>query len=89
MIDRTVFDLPDTKTNPAHFGRTESSRGEMQGAFLQARVVALVESGTHTIIAAEIGASSTGETTLAHSLFKKLNNELRLLVDRGFSGYHL
>ena len=74
-IDGTVFDLPDTEANSAHFGRPGSSRGEMQGAFPQARVVALLECGTHAIIGAKIGACSTGETTLARSLFKKLNLE--------------
>ncbi|MHB1522302.1 MAG: IS4 family transposase [Ferrimicrobium sp.] len=88
-IDGTVFDLPDTGENSAYFDRPGSGRGEMQGAFPQARVVALVECGTHAIIGAEIGACSTGETTLARSLFKKLNNEMLLLVDRGFSGYDL
>ena len=43
-IDGTVFDLPDTVSNVAHFGKPSSGRGEMTGAFPQARVVAL----THT-----------------------------------------
>ena len=54
-IDGTVFDVPDTAENAAHFGRPASGRGEKTGAFPQARVVALAECGTHAIIAAEIG----------------------------------
>ncbi|WP_276961824.1 MULTISPECIES: IS4 family transposase [Ferrimicrobium] len=88
-IDGTVFDLPDTEANSAHFGRPGSARGEMKGAFPQARVVALVECGTHAIIGAEIGQYATGETTLARSLFPKLDQGMLLLVDRGFGGYDL
>jgi len=88
-IDGTVFDLPDTTDNAAHFGRPGSGRGEMTGAFPQARVVALTECGTHAVIGAEIGPCRTGETTLARGLFGLLDEEMLLLVDRGFSGYEL
>ena len=49
-IDGTVLDLPDTASNEAYFGKPGSGRGEMKGAFPQARVVALAECGTHAII---------------------------------------
>src|ERR1035441_8847110 len=88
-IDGTVLDLPDTAANEEHFGRPGSGRGEMRGAFAQARVVALVECGTHAMLGAEIGPCSTSETKLAPLLFKLLNEEMLLLVDRGFSGYEL
>lgn len=88
-IDGTVFDLPDSDVNAAHFGRPGSGRGEKTGAFPQARVVALAECGTHAIIAAEIGPCTTGETTLARKLFPQLEEGMLLLVDRGFSGYDL
>jgi len=45
-IDGTVFDVPDTTENAAHFSRPGSGRGD--SAFPQARVVALAECGTHT-----------------------------------------
>jgi len=88
-IDGTVLDLPDTASNEAHFGKPSSGRGEMKGAFPQARVVALAECGTHAIIGAQIGPCTTGETTLARGLFKLLDDGMLLLVDRGFSGYDL
>ena len=88
-IDGTVFDVPDTDVNAAHFGRPMSGRGEKVGAFPQARVVALAECGTHAIIAAEIGPCTTGETTLAKKLFPRLEEGMLLLVDRGFCGYEL
>ncbi len=86
-IDGTVFDVPDTTENAAHFGRPGSGRGD--SAFPQARVVALAECGTHAIVAAEIGPCTTGETTLARKLFSSLEEGMLLLVDRGFSGYEL
>ena len=88
-IDGTVFDLPDTPANDAHFGRPGSGRGEAQGAFPQARVVALAECGTHAIIGAEIGPCTSGETTLARPLLRLLKKGMLLLVDRGFPGYEL
>jgi hypothetical protein len=88
-IDGTVFDLPDTPANDAHFGRPGSGRGDAKGAFPQARVVALAECGTHAIIGAEIGPCTTGETTLARGLLRLLDEEMLLLVDRGFPGYEL
>src|SRR5665811_338753 len=36
-IDGTVFDVPDTPSNEAHFGKPGSGRGEKKGAFPQAR----------------------------------------------------
>ena len=88
-IDGTVFDVPDTAENAAHFGRPASGRGEKTGTFSQARVVALAECGTHAIIACEIGPCTTGETTLARKLFPRLEEGMLLLVDRGFYGYDL
>jgi hypothetical protein len=88
-IDGTVLDVPDTASNQAHFGRPGSGRGEGKGAFPQARVVALAECGTHAIIGAQIGACTTGETTLARGLFPLLSEGMLLLVDRGFGGYEL
>jgi hypothetical protein len=88
-IDGTVFDVPDTAPNQAHFGRPGSGRGDGKSAFPQARVVALAECGTHAIIGAQIGACTTGETTLARGLFPLLHDGMLLLVDRGFCGYDL
>jgi hypothetical protein len=88
-IDGTVFDVPDTAPNEARFGRPGSGRGDMKGAFPQARVVALAECGTYAIIGAQIGACTTGETTLARGLFTLLHEGMLLLVDRGFGGYDL
>jgi len=42
--------------------------GANRSAFPKARVVALAECGTHAFVAAEVGAYSTGEKTLANLL---------------------
>ena len=88
-IDATVFDLPVTPANASHFGRPATGRGEAQGAFPQARVVALAECGTHAIIGAEIGPCTSGETTIARPLLRLLKKGMLLLVDGSFFGYEL
>ena len=88
-IDGTAFDVPDTASNQAGFGRPASGRGNGLGAFPQARVVALAECGTHAIIGAQIGACTIGEATLARGLFTLLGEGMLLLADRGFGGYDL
>ena len=46
-VDGFVLDLPDTPANARVFGRPKGGRGE--GAFPQARVLALCEIGTHVL----------------------------------------
>ena len=57
--------MPDTATNAAEFGY--AGLGENPSAFPKAWVVALSECGTHAFVAAETGAYSVGEKTLASS----------------------
>lgn len=45
-IDGTVFDLPDTEENSRVFGYPSSPKGT-KAAFPKARLVILVELGTH------------------------------------------
>jgi hypothetical protein len=87
-LDGTTLDVPDTPANAAAFGRPSSHRGE-QAAFPQVRLVALAECGTHAIVDAAIGAYSTGEVTLAPTLFGALSPGMLLLADRGFVGFDL
>ena len=62
-IDGFEVDLPDTPANAGEFGYAGS--GDSRSAFPRARVVALAECGTHAFLAAEAGAYSTGEKTMA------------------------
>ena len=56
-IDGTVFDLPDTEENGRVFGYPGSRKGT-KAAFPKARLVILVELGTHLITDALISPSS-------------------------------
>jgi Insertion element 4 transposase N-terminal/Transposase DDE domain len=87
-IDGTSLDVADTPENTEHFGRPGVSKGE-QAAFPQARVVALIECGTHAIFDAVVGACTTGEVTLSRSLVGRLRPGMLCLADRGFYGFNL
>jgi hypothetical protein len=64
------------------------NKGE-RAAFPQARLVALVECGTHAIFEAGTGAYGTSEVELARELVGRLSEGMLVLVDRGFYGYRL
>ena len=81
-IDGFDIDVPDTPANAAEFGYAGS--GENRSAFCKARVVALAECGTHAFVAAEVGAYSVGEKTLAGRLYPRLRADELLTADRGF-----
>jgi hypothetical protein len=88
-LDGSTFDLPDEKENAEFYGYPSSSRG--QTAFPQARVLSLVETGTHVVVAAQIAPYKKSEQELARLLIKrkKLDENMLLLADRGFYGYGL
>jgi hypothetical protein len=84
-IDGTTFDLPDTTGNVEAFGRPpRSGRGEQRVGYPQARMVGLVECGTHVVFDAAIGPLRTGEHALAGAVFASLRPGMLLLADRGF-----
>jgi hypothetical protein len=87
-IDGLCLDVADSSENAEWFGRPGVSKGE-QSAFPQARVVALVECGTHTIIDATVGPYTTAENTLARDVIARLGPGMLLLADRGFCGFPL
>jgi hypothetical protein len=84
-IDGFDVDLPDTPANAAEFGY--AGTGANRSAFPKARVVALAECGTHAFLAAEIGAYSDGEKTLAGKLYPRLNPDELLTADRNFYSF--
>src|SRR5665648_629071 len=87
-VDGTCLDVADTAVNAEHFGRPGVNKGE-QAAFPQARVVALAECGTHAVLAAQIGAYTESEATLAGRLLDRLQPGMLLTADRGFFSYAL
>ena len=84
-IDGFDVDVADTKANAAEFGYAGSGTG--RSAFPKARVVALAECGTHAFLAAEVGAYSVGEKTLANRLYGRLRPDEMLTADRGFYSF--
>ncbi|WP_433060598.1 IS4 family transposase [Dactylosporangium sp. CS-033363] len=81
-IDGFEIDVPDTPANVAEFGYAGS--GEKQSSFPKARVVALAECGTHAFVAAAVGTHTSGEKTLAATLYPQLHGDELLTADRGF-----
>lgn len=87
-IDSVVYDLPDTATNEAAFGRPSGGhRGA--GAFPQLRKVSLVELGTHVETAFVIQPCHRSEVAAVPRLLKRLPKDSLLLWDRGFFSYQL
>jgi Insertion element 4 transposase N-terminal/Transposase DDE domain len=84
-IDGFDVDLPDTPGNAEEFGYAGS--GDNRSAFPKARVVALAECGTHAFLAAEVGAYSVGEKTLAARLYPRLRADELLSADRNFYSF--
>lgn len=87
-LDGTTLDVGDTAANRRAFGRPTSTRGaNAMGAFPQLRVVGLVETGTHVLCGAQLGAYHTGEVTLAVDVIPFLTGDMLCLADRGFLGF--
>jgi hypothetical protein len=84
-IDGFEVDLPDTQGNAAEFGY--AGTGDNRSGFCKARVVALSECGTHAFLAAEVGAYSIGEPTLARRLYPRLHADELLTADRNFYSF--
>jgi hypothetical protein len=84
-LDGFVLDLPDTRDNERLFGRPRN--GKSQGAFPQARVLALCEVGTHILWKVQIKPQRRAEITMARVLLRHLLAGMLLLWDRGFLSY--
>ena len=90
-LDGTTLDVSDTPENARTFGRPGSGRGvNATGAFPQLRLVALVETGTHALCAAQLGDYHTHEVPLAAAgVVPALTGDMLCLADRGFLGFDL
>jgi hypothetical protein len=84
-IDGFDTDAPDSKQNAEEFGY--ASGGQGHSGYPKVRVVALSECGTHAFLAAEIGAYSVGEKTLARRLYGQLHDDELLTADRNFYSF--
>jgi len=82
-IDGSTLAVPDTPENDSGFGRAGADRGS--AAFPALRFVALVETGTHLIFAAEMGRYATTELALGRRLLPRLSRDMLLLGDRHYA----
>ena len=80
-IDGTVFDLPDTEENGRVFGYPGSRKGT-KAAFPKARLVILVELGTHIITNALISPYRIGERVRAIKLLRSVEPQMLLTWGR-------
>lgn len=85
-IDGTCLDLPDSDENARVFGRPGSRPGT-RAAFPKARLVILVEAGTHLIFDALICPYKIGERVRALRLLRSVTKEMLLMWDRGLHSY--
>lgn len=87
-LDGSCLDVADERANAEFFGYPGSWRG--QSAFPQARVLGLLECGTHAIVAAEIAPYAHSERAMAASVLSQwLRKDMLLLADRGFYSFKL
>ena len=87
-IDGTVFDLPDTEENGRVFGYPGSRRGT-KAAFPKARLVILVELGTHIITDALISPYRIGERGRAIKLLRSVEQGMLITWDRGLHSFKM
>ena len=87
-IDGTVFDLPNTDVNARVFGYPGSRPGT-QAAFPKARLVFLVETGTHLFCDALVCPYRMGERVRAMKLLRSVTDGMLLMWDRGLHSYKM
>lgn len=87
-LDGSCMDVADEVANAQFFGRPPVSRG--QSAFPQARLLGLVECGTHVVTAADIAPFGQSEQAMAARLLPaKLMPDMLVLADRNFYSFKL
>lgn len=87
-VDGTTFDLPDTAANARVFGYPGTRVGTA-AAFPKARLVLLVEAGTHLITDAFISPYRLGERRKALKLLRSAGPGMLLLWDRGLHSFQM
>ncbi len=86
VIDGTCLDIPDSDENARVFGRPGSCPGT-RAAFPKARLVILVEAGTHLIFDALMCPYKMGERVRALKLLRSVTPGMLLMWDRGLHSY--
>lgn len=87
-LDGSCMDVADELANAEFFGYPGASRGA--SAFPQARVLGLVECGTHVVTAAEVAPYAHSEQAMAAQMLPaRLEPGMLVLADRNFYGFKL
>ena len=86
VIDGSCLDIPDSDENARVFGRPGSRPGT-RAAFPKARLVILVEAGTHLIFDALMCPYRIGERVRALKLLRSVTEGMLLMWDRGLHSY--
>jgi len=85
-VDATDTHLPDTADNVKVFGRRKTSRGK--SAFPQAKVIALLEIGTHAIVDLLVRPHQRHELAAGLKLIQRsVRKGMLVLWDRGFHSF--
>jgi hypothetical protein len=87
-VDGTVFDVPDTEANARVLGYPGSRPGT-QSAFPKARLVLLVEAGTHLLADALMCPYRMGERVRVLKLLRSVSEGMLLMWDRGLHSYKM
>lgn len=87
-LDGSGMDVADEEANAKFFGYPTATRGE--SAFPQARLLGLVECGTHAVVAADIAPYARSEKAMAAELLPGwLRADMLVMADRGFYSFKL
>ena len=86
-VDGSSLRVPDSPENDQAFGRPQSGRG--RAGYPQVRIVSLMVLRTHLLAGFALGPWTTGELTLAESLWTHLPEASLTILDRGFVSYRL
>ncbi len=87
-VDGSVFDLPDTDENARVFGYPGSRRGT-RAAFPKARLVFLVEAGTHLMCDALLCPYRMHERGRVLKLLRSVGPGMLLMWDRGLHSFKM
>lgn len=85
-VDGTTLDLADTPANEKAYGRP-GTKTDFKSAFPQARVLGLVECGTHASFSAVVASYNTSEHDMYPALIADVAKDMLLTSDRGFFSY--
>ncbi|MGY4541854.1 hypothetical protein ACVWY0_001767 [Arthrobacter sp. UYNi723] len=85
-VDGTTLDLADTPANERAYGRP-GTKTEFKSAFPQARVLGLVECGTHAVTSAVVSGCHTSEHDMYPALLADLAKDMLAMADRRFFSY--